>query len=224
MRRPVSAVGPWLLLALSLCAALVATAGETRKLEEHNFAVEIPDWWMAAIPPPPGSVVAVESPRKDRTLLVVTSDLPPRELGVTRAEMVASARKQLEAQGFEIKNESQIESRGLSWTALEASTLHLKIVIWVAVVPGQGYLVRSDNKAGSNPAEDPEILASLRSFHLLWPVRADGSVVAAPTPRTGALDPDTSPGLTAGIVGGCLALVGVILFLAIFTGGRRKRR
>lgn len=224
MRPLLPGFPPLFALALSVCASLCALAGETRKVEEHNFAIEIPEWWMATIPTPTGAVLAVESPRKDRTLLVVTSELPPHDLAATRTEMVSSARKQLEAQNFEIKRESQFESQGLSWMAIEASTLHLKLVLWVAAVPGQGYLVRCDNKAGDNPAEDPEILASLRSFHLLWPVRPDGSVAAGPAPRTGALDPDNDPGLTAAVVGACLAMVAVILFLAIFSGRRKKRR
>jgi hypothetical protein len=84
--------------------------------------------------------------------------------------------------------------------------------------------LRSDNKAGGNPSEDPEILGALRSFRLLWPVRADGSVAAPATRAIDVLDPDSDPGLTLAIIGGCGALALVILLLAIFSGGRKKRR
>jgi hypothetical protein len=210
--------------ACCVCAAFAAMAGETRKVEEQNFAITIPDWWMATTPAPQGTVVAVESPKKDRTLIAVASELPPRELETVRGEMSAGARKQLEAQSFEVKGETQVESGGLKWTAIEASALHLKTVIWIAVVPGRGYLLRSDNKAGGNPAEDPEIVATLHSFRLLWPVRADGSVAAPAGRAIDAFDPDSAPGLTLAIIGACGALALVFLLLAIFSGRRKKRR
>lgn len=225
-QRPFAAAAVIAAVLLALC--FTASGLETRTVAEHNFAVETPEWWMAMTPQPQGAALAVESPRKERALTIISTELPPRDPATLRAEMVETAKKQLEAQVFQITNEAVVESGGLKWTTLEAATSRLKIVIWLTVLPHRAYLLRIDDKTGRNPVDDPEMLACLRSFRLLRDVQADGAL--APEKRTPQRDTfvlgsrvvEISP-LVPGVIIACVVLAGGIVLLAMWRSGRKKR-
>jgi hypothetical protein len=205
-----------------LCLLLAAGAarGELRKVPDFNFAIEVPQWWMNTAPAPTGSVLAVQSPRKDRSLVVIASPVPPSAVATAQADTVYGMKKAFTGQEYRVGDEIRVESQGLTWTTFTATLGNVDTVIWVYANERQAYLVRADNTAGGKLADDPEVQAALRSFRLLGPV--EQKITNART----SVDTSEEADLWAfwlGIGVG-LVLVVVAVWLVIPSDDRKRRR
>jgi hypothetical protein len=202
------------LLALAILlaglAAPDACAG-VRKFPEHNFSLDLPEWWMAATPAPAEALAAFRSPKRDRSVYVTSTKNRQFETA-NDEEIYASAKQGFTEQKFTITGEGRQEAGGLTWLTITArGEQGLTSTLWLHRLGPRIYSMRADHLAG-DVATDPEIQATLRSFRFL-------EDPAAPAKKA------SGPGAfwwPAGMVAALVLVGGTILIRALRHRPRRR--
>jgi hypothetical protein len=197
---------------------LSVAQAETRRVPEHNFSIEVPLWWMNTTPPPTGTVLAIQSPRKDRSVVVIASKLPPSATATAQADTVYGMKKAFTEQEYRVSPEEKVESQGLTFTTLSATLGNVDTLIWVVANQQAAYLIRADNTAGGKLADDREVQAALHSFKLLDP--------AAAAKASSVTLPDQSDAVEqwAFILGSIIGiLVAIVAIFLVFRSQETKR-
>src|SRR5260370_25483515 len=115
------------------CVALVLTilantnitaVATTRIFEQHNFAIEFPSNWHEIKPPAPQVLVAVQSPDRLKTILIVAHEFPEHELGTVVSGMMAGSRRSFIEKGWQVidKDATSINGVPFSVAVTRAST------------------------------------------------------------------------------------------------------
>src|SRR5690242_16527741 len=117
------------LILFGLCKAFTAY-GAASSFPEHNFAIEIPDSWVAINPRPPIAVIAVQLPDASKKLVVTTNKIPDDEKANAGLNLRAGIKDTMTAQGWKFEAEQRLESGGLPFVRLSArraSTNHCMV-------------------------------------------------------------------------------------------------
>ncbi len=203
---------------LAICAALLfagtpALGAVTRVFPEEKVAIDLPEWWQPVQPPPEHSLVAIRSPRKKQSFMLLATRLPPQE-GDARQTLIDAMKENVISQGYQVIDQRPVTSHEIEWLTLAARKPDgNSMTVWTALLGQKAFMMRADHSEQS-AAEDPELSAALHSFRISE--YADGKLAHQP------LDVKKHA-MPLSVIGGLVVIAGILL-VALKPAGRQRRK
>src|SRR5437879_863087 len=126
----------WVLLALIILAnANIAAIATPSIFQQHNFAIEFPSNWHEIKPPAPQVLVAVQSPDRLKTILIVAHEFPEPELGTVVSGMMAGSRRSFIEKGWQVIDKDATSINGVPFSVvLTRASTNSSIINFFGVV------------------------------------------------------------------------------------------